>query len=179
MAVSPTVSGNAGLAGQSRNRSQCPVLPSVENNRLTRLLSKQRSPLDHPPGVRVNRHPAVLRRMGTSSVSTVRRAVAFNTKVGTGSSDQRVGIAPLAALTSANSACPSAAMRFLTSSTPTPHNKAMPTRMGATNHLSHLHTPFGGSGPVLARMGRAKRRLVLLGLKRSILRHSACSLANK
>ena len=116
--------------------------------------------------------------MGTSSVSTVRRAVAFNTKVGTGSSNQRVGIAPLAALTSANSACPSAAMRFLTSSTPTPHNKAMPTRMGATNHLSHLHTPFGGSGPVLAR-GRAKRRLVLLGLKRSILRHSACSLANK
>ena len=175
MAVSPTVSGNAGLAGQSRNRSQCPVSPSVENNRLTRLLSKQRSPLDHPR-VRVNRHPAVLRRMGTSSVSTVRRAVAFNTKVGTGSSDQRAGIEPLAALTSANSACPSAAMRFLTSSTPTPHNKAMPTRMGATNHL---HTPFGGSGPVLARMGRAKRRLVLLGLKRSILRHSACSLANK
>ena len=70
-------------------------------------------------------------------------------------------------------------MKFLTSSTPTPHNKAMPTRMGATNHLSHLHTPFGGSGPVLPRMGRAKHRLVLLGLKRSILRHSACSLANK
>ena len=128
------------------------------------------------PRVRVNRHPAVLRRIWTSSVSTVRRAVAFNTKVGT-SSDQRAGIEPLAALTSANSACPSVAMRFLTSSTPTPHNKAMPNGCHQPPQPSpHALWRFGSgarpNGPRQAPAG-------LVGLKRSILRHSACSLANK